>query len=98
MIIKDATQIDLTDMLIVVIWDGEENAHGVAGTTVHGVQLYHHGEFDEPITLADIVTKYPKTKLVIAERDLEGYVYRYGNNTDENGPVWEQVGKTIGYA
>ena len=66
---------------------------------IHGRIIYHQGEYDKPISLADIQKRYPKVSMVIAENGLEGKVYRYGNNKDENGkPLWEEVGKTQGYA
>ncbi len=52
-------------------------------------------EYDEPITLADIAMKYPNVVRVVYEGALRGYVYTYGNH--DKG-VWEQTGKTIGYA
>ena len=90
--IKNPEKIDLSDNLIIVIWSKEEKSPDY--DTVHGVKIYHDGEYNDPITLADILERYPKTELVIAEDALTGVVYRYGNH----GEAWEQVGKTIGYA
>ena len=36
--------------------------------------------------------------MVIAEYGLEGKVYRYGNSHENGKPLWEEVGKTQGYA
>lgn len=51
----------------------------------------HDSEF---ITLKDIKDDYPSVEMVIAESDLSGKVYRYGNH----GDYWEEVGETRGYA
>lgn|GEM_PF-5354143 len=93
MIIKDAKKIDLSDMIITIIFciDTENAFENEFGTEV----IYHHGEYDKPITLADISEKYPLVRMVISESGLDGKVYRYGNH--EVG-VWEEVGTTIGYA
>lgn len=90
--IKNPEKVDLSDKLIIVIWGREEKSPDV--DTVHGVKIYHDGQYNEPITLADILARYPKTELVVVEDPLAGVVYRYGNH----GDTWEQVGKTIGYA
>lgn len=57
------------------------------------------GEYDDPITLADIAEKYPKVCKVHYDDLLSGYVYAYGNHGHEkNAEMWELVGKTVGYA
>jgi hypothetical protein len=96
MIIRDPDKVDLCDMIITVIWRVDKE---LVPDKIHGRIIYHQGEYDKPISLADIQRKYPKVSMVIAEYGLEGKVYRYGNNKDENGkPLWEEVGKTQGYA
>lgn len=92
MIIKEPDKVDLSDKLIIVIWSKGTKDTGIR--TAHGVKIYHDGQYDEPITLTDIIERYPKTEIVIAENGFAGVVYRYGNN----GEIWEQVGETIGYA
>ena len=82
----------MSDMAIHVVWQTAEKYK--PHNTIHGVIIYHTGEFDGLITLADIKERYPKVELVIAEYGLHGKIYRYGNH----GPVWEEVGKTEGYA
>lgn len=54
------------------------------------------GEYDEPITLADIPKKYPCVFKVIFDYPLRGAVYNYKNHRD--GEAWEEVGITKGYA
>ena len=96
MIIRDPDKVDLCDMIITVIWRVDRK---LSPDKIHGVVIYHQGEYDKPISLADIQKQYPKVSMVIAECGLEGKVYRYGNNIDGNGkPLWEEVGKTQGYA
>lgn len=57
-------------------------------------------EDDKPLTLGDIrmlITNGEETDdtiLVIHEQPLSGVVYRYGNH----GEMWEQIGKTEGFA
>lgn len=52
------------------------------------------GEYERKgISLDEIRKKY-KGKIVIFEQELEGAVYRYGNN----GEYWEHIGYTIGFA
>lgn len=57
---------------------------------------------EEYPTLAQIennLSNKRETLLVIAENPLNGKLYRYGNHTDKKGnPIWEEVGKTDGYA
>ena len=72
--VNDST--DLSDNIVTIMGDG------------HCDVVYHHGEYNEPITLKDIAETYPYVKLVIAESGLEGTVYRYGNH--EAGK-WESV-------
>ena len=93
MTIKDANKVDLSDTAITIIYcvDTDDDFKNKVGAEL----IYHHGEYDEPITLADISEKYPLVRMVISESGLEGKVYRYGNH--EVG-VWEEVGNTIGYA
>ena len=96
MIIRDPEKVDLCEMVIRVMWQVDDR---ISPTVLHGRIIYHDGQFNEPITLASIKKKHPKVDMVIAENGLEGKVYRYGNNKDENGkPLWEEVGKTQGYA
>lgn len=56
---------------------------------------YLSGEYDEPLTLNDIVNKYPEVYMVIFESGLYGKIYNYGNH--EEG-IWELRGRTDGYA
>jgi hypothetical protein len=56
-------------------------------------------EYDEPLTLSDIATKYPNVHKVIFDDALRGYVYNYKNHRiEDNNEAWEQVGTTLGYA
>ena len=96
MIIRDPDKVDLSNMVITVIWRVDDR---ISPHKIHGSVIFHDGQYNKPITLADIQKKYPKVHMVIAEYGLEGKVYRYGNNKDENRkPIWEEVGKTQGYA
>ena len=95
MIIRDPNKVDLCDMVITVIWRVDRK---LSPNKLHGVVIYHQGEYDKPISLADIQRKYPKVSMVIAEYGLEGKVYRYGNSHENGKPLWEEVGKTQGYA
>lgn len=58
-------------------------------------RVYLDAQYDKPITLVDIVKKYPYVKKVIYDKALEGYVYNYKNHIDRG---WELVGTTVGYA
>lgn len=80
--VNDST--DLSDKIITIFCDDG-----------HCNVIYHHGDYDEPITLKDIAETHPYVSLVIAESGLEGTVYRYGNH---GYGKWESVGKTQGYA
>ena len=56
-------------------------------------------EYDDPITLKDIETRYPNVCKVIYEDFLGGDIYSYGNHSAEPGAEnWELVGHTIGFA
>lgn len=58
-------------------------------------------EYDEPISLADIVERYPNVEKVIYDDAMRGYVYNHGNHKtihDPNAEAWELVGTTLGYA
>ena len=60
-------------------------------------------EYDNPLSLEDIVREYPNVRKVIYEEFMCGYVYNYKNHITKNvidGGVeyWEQVGTTCGYA
>lgn len=63
-----------------------------------------NGEYDEPVTLADIAEKYPTVHKVIFDDATKGYVYNYGNHRLETykdgskSEMWELVGTTLGYA
>ena len=58
-----------------------------------------NAEYNEPWTLADIAREYPDVKKVIYDDALHGYVYNYGNHSNEkNAEKWELVGTTYGYA
>lgn len=92
MIIRDPDKVDLCDMVITVIWRAD------TPNKLHGIVIYHQGEYDKPISLADIQRKYPKVSMVIAEYGLEGKVYRFGNSHENGKLLWEEVGKTQGYA
>lgn len=35
---------------------------------------------------------------VIAEEELTGAVYKYGNHHEDGKAIWEKVGETVGYA
>lgn len=52
-------------------------------------------EYNDPITLSDILDKYPNVKKLIYESTLRGAVYNYENH---KGCGWEMVGATIGYS
>ena len=95
MIIRDPDKVDLCDMVITVIWRVDKE---LVPDKIHGRIIYHQGEYDKPISLADIQRKYPKVSMVIAEYGLEGKVYRFGNSYENVKPIWEEVGKTQGYA
>lgn len=95
MIIRDPDKVDLCDMAITVIWRVDRK---LSPSKLHGVVIYHQGEYDKPISLADIQRRYPKVSMVIAEYGLEGKVYRFGNSYENGKPLWEEVGKTQGYA
>ena len=89
---------DLSDTIITIIYT-EQEAKTINGVYIQSQiaakEIYHHGEYDKPITLDDISRSYPSVKMVISESGLSGKIYRYGNH--EKG-VWEEVGETIGYA
>ena len=56
-------------------------------------------EYDDPITLADIVKDFPNVYKLIFEDPLKGYVYNYGNHPRDPEPeMWELVGEILGYA
>lgn len=95
MIIRDPDKVDLCDMVITVIWRVDKE---LVPDKIHGRIIYHQGEYDKPISLADIQRRYPKVSMVIAEYGLEGKVYRFGNSYENGKPLWEEVGKTQGYA
>ena len=95
MIIRDPDKVDLCDMIITVIWRVDKK---LVPDKIHGRIIYHTGEYDKPISLADIQRRYPKVSMVIAEYGLEGKVYRFGNSRENGKPIWEEVGKTQGYA
>lgn len=52
-------------------------------------------QYDEPISLEDIVQRYPTVNIVIHEEALSGEVFRYNNYKDNE---WWEVGRTRGYA
>ena len=56
--------------------------------------LYLDGEADEEISLDEIAEGYEGVFMVIAERCLDGLVFRYRNH----GEYWEITGKTRGFA
>lgn len=67
----------------------------LTGEKLTGKRITICGEYDDPISLDDILKDYPNVRTVIFNDALEGYVYTYGKhkNTD-----WELVGTTQGYA
>ena len=75
-------------ILTVISWDIEKDI-----TTID--KVYHHAEFEEPMTLDDIRANFPFVHMVIVEYPLAGAIYRYGNYSD---PYWEKIGETMGYA
>jgi len=58
------------------------------------------GEYDEPVSLADIEKKFPDAEMVIFEDALHGEIYRYEPYTTKDGEKikWQKHGKTRGYA
>lgn len=50
-------------------------------------------EHDEPLSLKDIVEKYPNVEKLLYEDCLKGKIYNYGNH----GDIWEKTGETLGY-
>lgn len=95
MIIRDPDKVGLCDMIITVIWRVDRK---LSPDKIHGVVIYHQGEYDKLISLADIQKQYPKVSMVIAENGLDGKVYRFGNSLENGIPLWEEVGKMQGYA
>lgn len=97
--VNDSNEIDLCDSIVTIVYEKETVTEIISGMPfkkpVYGVEvIYHDGQYNEPITLASIQKKYPKTHIVISESALSGKVYRYGNH----GEHWEEIGKTEGYA
>ncbi len=83
----------LCDSIVTIIWEGEKDNFGLVKE--HFVKVvYHHGDYDEPITLDSIRKEYPTVRKVISESGLHGEIYSYGNH----GDFWEQTGTTEGYA
>lgn len=58
-----------------------------------------NAEYDEPISLKEIVKHYPKVEKVLFEDCLRGAVFNYKNHSNEkNAELWEKTGETLGYA
>ena len=91
MIIRNPKKVDLSDTIIRITWKATET---IGRHELHGIEIYHSGEYDMPISLADVKRLYPKAELVISDDALSGKIYRYGNH----GEFWEEVGETRGYA
>lgn len=99
MMIENPAAVDISDNAIYIIYKDGKTTKDIAGREFqfdnHAAKvIYHDGQYDEKITLADILRDYPTVVMVIVDSDLSGKVYRYGNH----GPYFEQVGTTIGYA
>lgn len=89
----EGKDVDLSDSIIKIFYVSKTDTHQVP-KEFKGEVIYHHGEFDEPITLDDILKKHPTVDLVISESGLHGEIYRYGNH----GSFWEKIGNTGGFA
>lgn len=90
-------QTDLSDTVVTIIYCTREAMmiNGVyQDKQVATKMIYHHGDFDDRITLDDILKQYSTAEMVISESGLHGEIYRYGNH----GDYWEQIGTTGGYA
>lgn len=83
---------DLSGMTVIDIFSDDCNCN------CYYARFY--GNEDEEFTLRDcfnLAVEHGFTKgviTVLAERPLDGTVYRYGNH----GDYWECIGKTVGYA
>ena len=68
------------------------------------VEVIIDAEYDDPLSLQDIVDKWPDVMMLIHEDALRGEIFRYGNHKGQKmangkeGELWEKVGETRGYA
>ena len=89
----EGNEVALCDSIIKIFYVSKLDKHQVP-MEFKGEVIYHNGQFDEPITLDDILKKHPTVDLVISESGLHGEIYRYGNH----GSFWEKIGNTDGFA
>lgn len=91
--VKEDSEVYCYDGIVTIIYVKKIGEDGMPEE--HGCDvLYINAEYDEPLSLADIVKKYPGVEKVIFDDALEGYVYNYNNHQDG----WECVGEVLGYA